>query len=242
MPRRSADSRPSDETTPGLVARGFSFVLERIDDRLALLAQHRPDWSPLSADWLSPEQRRRIAAGRKQLLPRALGLHKRADLRILDATGGLGRDGFTLAALGASVTITERQAQVAQLLEDARRRALLCPDAAIQAAAARVTILSADALHLDAEQLAVFDAAHLDPMYPDDGKSALPQKGMQLLRELAGDDLDAGELLSHLRRVIPRVAVKRPLRAPALGEQRPDAVTEGTQARFDLYLRVRTSA
>lgn len=242
MPRRSADSTAPDAQTPGLAARGFSFVLEHIDDRLALRAQHRPDWSPLSADWLSTEQRRRIAAGRKQLLPRALGLHKRADLRILDATGGLGRDGFTLAALGASVTITERQPQVAELLADARRRALLCPDPSLQAAARRVTILAVDALHLDADRLTAFDAAHLDPMYPDDGKTALPQKGMQLLRELAGDDLDAAQLLSHLRRLIPRVAVKRPLRAPALGEQRPDAVTGGTQARFDLYLRVRAQA
>lgn len=239
MPPRSADPALRNEPTPGLAARGFSFVLERLGDRLALRAEHRPEWSPLSADWLSAEQRRRIAAGRKQLLPRALGLHKRVDLRVLDATGGLGRDGYTLAALGARVTITERQPLVAQLLEDARQRALASADAATQAAASRVDILAVDALHLAAEQLTVFDAAHLDPMYPDDGKTALPQKGMQILRELAGDDLDAAELLAHLRRHIPRVAVKRPLRASPLGDQRPDAVNQGTQARFDLYLRAR---
>jgi 16S rRNA (guanine1516-N2)-methyltransferase len=60
---------------------------------------------------------------------------------------------------------------------------------------------------------------------------------MQLLRELAGDDLDAAELLEHLSRHVRRVAVKRPLRAPWLGTRQPDAVIEGTQARFDVYLR-----
>ncbi|MGQ0618770.1 MAG: class I SAM-dependent methyltransferase [Panacagrimonas sp.] len=217
----------------------MGFVVERVEGRLALRALHRPDWKPLSADWLSAEQRRRIEAGRRQLLPRALGLNRRSDLRILDATGGLGRDGFTLAALGASVCIAERQPLVAQLLEDARQRALACDEALLRAAAARVLVLALDAGDLVADELSAFDAAHLDPMYPDDGKSALPQKGMQMLRELAGDDLDAGTLLQHLRAHVPRVAVKRPLKAPWLGGQRPDAVTEGTQARFDLYLRTR---
>ncbi len=211
-------------------------MLDRIDGRLALRAQHRPEWTPLHADWLSPEQRRRIAAGRRQLLPRALGLHKRADLRLLDATGGLGRDAFTLAALGARVTIAERQPLVAQLLEDARRRAADCDEPRMREAAARTEILAVDARELSADLLAGFDAAHLDPMYPDDGKTALPQKGMQMLRELAGDDLDADQLLRHLRARLVRVAVKRPLKAPWLAELPPEAVVEGTQARFDIYL------
>lgn len=215
----------------------MAFVLERVDGRLALRALHRPDWKPLSADWLSAEQRRRIEAGRRQLLPRALGVHRCAGLRILDATGGLGRDGFTLAALGASVSIAERQPLVAALLEDARGRALVSDEALLREAAARTQVLARDARDLVAEELSVFDAAHLDPMYPDDGKSALPQKGMQMLRELAGNDLDADALLDYLRQHVPRVAVKRPLKSPWLGGQRPDAVSEGTQARFDIYLR-----
>lgn len=154
---------------------------------------------------------------------------------MLDATGGLGRDAFTLAALGAEVVLVERQPLVVELLRDAQRRARLSTDAAIVEAADRLRIVGSDALDIDATQ-GPFDAAYLDPMYPDDGKAALPQKEMQMLRELAGDDLDADRLLEHVRRLARRVAVKRPSKAPPLAGARPDATLPGTQARFDLYL------
>ncbi len=222
--------------TPGGDARGFS--LEPFQDGVALRASHRPDWKPLQIDWTSAEQRSRIRAGRRQLLARAAGLHLKCDARVLDATGGLGRDAFTLAALGAEVVLAERQPLVVELLRDAQRRARLHPDAAVRHAADRLRIVGSDALHMGAGQ-GPFDAVYLDPMYPDDGKSALPQKEMQMLRDLAGDDLDADALLAHALTLAPRVAVKRPLKAPPLAGPRPNAVLEGTQARFDLYLSPR---
>lgn len=219
--------------TPGGDARGFS--LEWQDDRLALRATHRPDWKPLAIDWTSVEQRSRIRAGRRQLLARAVGLHLKRDPTVLDATGGLGRDAFTLAALGAQVVLAERQTLVVELLRDAQRRARLSEDPAVVDAADRIRIVGSDALDVNATQ-GPFDAAYLDPMYPDDGKSALPQKEMQLLRDLAGDDMDAATLLAHVRRLAPRVAVKRPSKAVWLGDTKPNTALEGTQARFDLYL------
>lgn len=222
------------ETTPGGDARGF-FCLETIDGCVALRATHRPEWKPLVIDWETAAQRSRIRGGRRQPLARAVGLHRKPAARVLDATGGLGRDAFTLAALGAEVVLAERQPLVVELLRDAQRRARLSSDAAIVEAADRLRIVGSDALDVNASQ-GPFDAAYLDPMYPDDGKAALPQKQMQMLRELAGDDLDADRLLAHARRLAPRVAVKRPSKAAPLADMRPDAVVEGTQARFDLYL------
>lgn len=222
--------------TPGGDARGF--CLEPTDDRLALRALHRPEWKPLVIDWSSAEQRSRIRAGRRQLLARAVGLHLKRDATVLDATGGLGRDAFTLAALGASLILVERQPLIVELLRDAQRRARLSPDALIAEAADRLRIVGSDALDVNAAQ-GPFDAVYLDPMYPDDGKSALPQKEMQMLRELAGDDLDAAALLAHVRTLSPRVAVKRPSKAVWLGEAQPNMHLEGTQARFDLYLSPR---
>lgn len=224
------------DTTPGGDARGFS--LQPVGDRLALCARHRPDWKPLSIDWTSAEQRSRIRAGRRQLLARAVGLHLKRDACVLDATGGLGRDAFTLAALGACVVLVERQPLVVELLRDAQRRARLCADPAIVSAADRLRIIASDTFDVDAAQ-GPFDAVYLDPMYPHDGKTALPQKEMQMLRDLAGDDPDAAALLAHVRRLAPRVAVKRPLKAEFLGSARPDSIMEGTQARFDLYLCAR---
>lgn len=220
--------------TPGGNARGFSLLATEAGC-VGLCAEHRPDWKPVVADWLSAEMRSRIRAGRRQLLSRAVGLQRHPGLRLLDATGGLGRDAFTLAALGAQVSLVERQPLVVELLRDAQRRARAAPEEALRAAADRIFVIGSDALDVGRDQ-GPFDAVYLDPMYPDDGKSALPQKEMQLLRELAGDDLDAGELLAHARALAPRVAVKRPAKAVWLAGAEPDAVLEGTQARFDLYL------
>jgi len=206
-------------------------VLETRDGRLQLVARHHPGYGPVFVDWLAAAVARRIAAGRRQLLARAAGLHQRSGLRILDATAGMGRDGFTLAALGAHVTLAERNPTVAALLADGRRRALADPAAA--AAAQRLEIVAGDARDLVE---ADWDAILLDPMYPAQGKAALSKKELQVLRELAGDDADAADVLeAALRSRAARVAVKRPLQAPLLGGRVPAFQLKGTQARFDIY-------
>jgi 16S rRNA (guanine1516-N2)-methyltransferase len=151
---------------------------------------------------------------------------------VLDGTAGLGRDGFTLAALGARVTMAERNPTIAALLRDARARAL--QDSATAEAATRVEIVEADARTLWGPASAPrFDVVYLDPMYPD-RKTALAGKELQLLRELTGGDADADDLLAaNARR---RVAVKRPLKAPPLAGRAPSLKLAGTQARFDIYL------
>lgn len=185
-----------------------------------------------------------MAGGKRQLLGKAVGLARMPAPRILDATGGLGRDAFVLASLGASVVVAERNPTVAALLADARLRALADPVAA--AAAARIEIVAADARNLmDLPPGAViggpagerFDVICLDPMYPDRGKHALARKELQLLRELAGPDEDADALLAPaLANARRRVVVKRPLKAPPLAGREPSLAFAGTQARFDVYL------
>jgi 16S rRNA (guanine1516-N2)-methyltransferase len=177
--------------------------------------------------------KRRVSAGKKQLLARAVGLPKHPGLALLDATAGLGRDGFTLAALGARVTLAERNPTVAALLRDAHARALADPDAA--EAAARIEIVEADGRTLcPPGGEARFDVVYADPMYPERGKTALAGKEMQLLRELTGGDPDADGLQDlNARR---RVVVKRPVKAPPLAGHPPSLALAGTQARFDIYL------
>src|SRR3546814_20311726 len=85
---------------------------------LELQAPHHPGFKPIRCDWTDAEMSRRVAAGKQQLLARAIGLHKYKDLSVLDATAGLGRDGFVLAALGAPVTMVARQELFAALLFD----------------------------------------------------------------------------------------------------------------------------
>lgn len=209
-----------------------SFALRERDGRIELAALHHPGYGAICADWTSPEVRRRVQGGRRQLLARAVGLHKTPELKVLDATAGLGRDAFTLAALGARVTLAERNPTVATLITNARARAL--EDPATAEAAARTEILCIDARKLMGPP-ARFDVVYLDPMYPDRGKTALAKKELQLLRELTGGDPDADELLAaaNARR---RVVVKRPKSAPALAGREPSLSLSGTQARFDIYL------
>ncbi len=221
--------------TPDEHVRGFSLV-STDEGALGLQAEHRPEWKPVSADWLSSEMKRRISGGRKQLLSRAVGLRAKPEARILDVTGGLGRDAFTLAALGANITLLERQPMVVALLRDAQQRARNCTDAAMELSADRVCIIGTDAIDFDVPP-DEYDAIYMDPMYPSHGRRSLPQKEMQLLRELAGDDIDADELLRYLLPKAPRIAVKRPAKAPCLAGIEPDVVLRGTQARYDIYLQ-----
>jgi 16S rRNA (guanine1516-N2)-methyltransferase len=199
------------------------------------VAAHHPAWRPVSADWTTPEMRRRIAGGRRQLLGRAAGLAKAPAPEVLDGTAGLGRDAFVLASLGARITLAERNPTVAALLEDARRRA--AADPATAAAAARTQVVHADARRVLETAATGFDVVYLDPMYPHQGRTALAAKELQLLRELCGADPDADALLAPALAVARRrVVVKRPLKAPPLAGRAPSLAFSGTQARFDVYL------
>ncbi|MDD3762120.1 MAG: class I SAM-dependent methyltransferase [Nevskiales bacterium] len=215
--------------------RGVSFSLETIDGRLALVAAHLPKFKPLRCDWTAPEIRRRIAAGKRAPLPRAIGLHKATEpLSVLDATAGMGRDGFVLAALGARVTMVERQPLFAALLRDAHRHALADPQ--WRETAERIELIEADAAAVLASGRR-WDVVHLDPMYPHRDKQALPGKDMQFLRELTGGDVDAGTLLEPaLRAARRRVVVKRPSGAVTLSGRTPSFQLQATQTRYDVYL------
>lgn len=221
----------SEHQTPGEAAWGFLLETDA-DGTRWLRARHRPHVDRLRADWLGPEQQRRIAGGKKQLLARAVGIGRKQPLRVLDATGGMGRDANTLVMLGAEVTLTERHPLIFALLESARDQwALRHPTFAT-----RLNLLHVDAhslLQADGD----WDVVYLDPMYPHRNKAALPGKEMQFFRELTDGDSDADALLPLARaRARWRAVVKRPLSAPPLGNCAADQSLRGTQARFDLYL------
>lgn len=183
--------------------------------------------SPHSGAALVEALPRRLAAGRRQLIARAVGLHRQRDLRVLDATAGFGRDAILLAALGAEVDCCERHATV---------YAKLCAAVAHlpEEIAARVRCHAIEARTVLAD--GHWDVIYLDPMYAPTGKQALPRAAAQALRELVGEDRDADALLAPARAAaLRRVVVKRALRAPALAGTRPMQSLRGNSIRFDLY-------
>lgn len=201
---------------------------------LGLLASHYPKFDPIYADWLSPQMQRRIAGGRRQPLARAIGLQRGRLPQVFDATGGLGRDAYTLAALGAQVTLVERQHLIVQLLQDAHYKASIKQPE--DGAAKRIRIVHGEASKRLVDSDEYFDVVYLDPMYPEHIKSALPSKEMQVLRELTGGDSDAPNLLATALKTGKRVVVKRGRRSTWLGSSRPNVEIKGNQVRFDIYL------
>ena len=203
---------------------------------------HRPSTGPLVCDFVGGAMGHRLRAGigRAQPLPRAVGLKPGLNPRVVDATAGLGRDGFLLAALGLDVTMIERSADVhAALAEGLSRAAQAGPPHA--QTVGRITLIHGDARdHL--ERLRP-DVVVVDPMHPPRGKSALVKKEMRHVRALVGADPDARDLLLHaLQAASNRVVLKWPLGGAALPDLPPvhHSITTKT-IRYDVFMAARAS-
>jgi len=216
------------------VAPDARFVLEYAQGRLQLRDTAAGAPGPLWVDLLSPQLESRRKAGRGLLLAKACGVRKGKPLpRVFDATAGLGRDAFTLAALGCEVVAMERSLVVQALLADGLTRALAAGDAAAQ----RMKLVPGQAATRLVSGLAA-DTVLLDPMFPQDDRSALSRKEMQYFQALLGPDNDEGALFgAAMESGVRRVVVKRPRIAPRIDPTRPaDVVFEGKSVRFDVYL------
>ena len=153
---------------------------------------------------------RAVRFGQSEPLLRAVGSSKSRPLNIVDATGGLGHDGFLLAASGATVTLIERSpvmfAELERALNDARQN-----DDLVEIVA-RISVRLGDSRDLLRDIKA--DVFYVDPMHPERKKSALVKEPMRLLREVVGDDPDSEELIQIALQHSPgRVVVKWPAKA-----------------------------
>ncbi|GAB4350841.1 MAG: class I SAM-dependent methyltransferase [Immundisolibacter sp.] len=150
---------------------------------------------------------------------------------VLDLTAGLATDAFRLARAGFEVIACEREPVIHALVEEALGRAPALPGPG------RLQLRRVDArVALADPALPMPDVIYLDPMFPGEGRTALPRRELQLLREVTGEDGSGAELLALARsRSKRRVVVKRPLHAPALAPD-ADLVFKGRAVRFDVYL------
>ncbi|MBU3023703.1 class I SAM-dependent methyltransferase [Aestuariibacter sp. A3R04] len=181
----------------------------------------------------SSQYRQQHGGGKKEPIAKAVGLKGKDGLKILDATPGLGRDAFVLVALGCEVTLVERSAVVAALLEDGIRR---LANASADLAARMLLVHGNSIEQMKAGDLAV-DVVYLDPMFPHKRKSALVKKEMRLFQHLLGADTDADELLAPARAVASqRVVVKRPAYAEPLASVAPSMAITSKKHRFDVYI------
>lgn len=215
------------------------YKLRYNEDRLELIKTGGNAPGPIFCDFVTGKIGYRLVHGRnkRQPLARALGLKGNPDLKVIDATAGMGRDAMMLASLGCFVLMLERSPIIAALLEDGLKRAAQTT-ALGPLVKKRVRLIHTDAItYLDnLSQQQRPDVVYLDPMYPPRTKNAKVKKEMQILRDLLGNDSDAAALLhASLNCAKNRVVVKRPRFAEPLSDAPPTRSAQGKTTRYDIY-------
>ena len=178
---------------------------------------------------------RRIKRVGAERLIKAMGKKTPKTARIIDATGGLGRDGFLLAAAGFTVRTFERNPILAALLADGLRRA--STTTGIMEICRRIRFTAGDAIDFFAAGGTVAEVIYLDPMFPRTTSTAKVKKELQMIQQVTGADQDIDELFARaLQSAAERVVVKRPQNGPWLNDRRPAYALNGKTIRFDVYL------
>lgn len=162
-------------------------------------------------------------------LIKACRIKNKPEIKILDATCGMGRDSFLMFQSDFEVTACEKHPVIHALLKDGLNRYLN--------ATGELPFL----LHqLPAEQVMAaqsFDVIYLDPMFPQKLKSAKAKKDMQLFQTIHQHTEDNAESLLEmaLKRASQKVVIKRPLRSELLLSKKPTFQIVGKTCRFDAF-------
>ncbi|WP_058910467.1 16S rRNA (guanine(1516)-N(2))-methyltransferase RsmJ [Entomohabitans teleogrylli] len=206
-------------------------------DHLELRKRDEPKLGGIFVDFVSGAMahRRKFGGGRGEAVAKAVGIKGSYLPDVVDATAGLGRDAFVLAALGCRVRMLERHPVVAALLDDGLQRGWQDPEIGPWLRE-RLQLIHASSLTALSDITPRPDVVYLDPMYPHRQKSALVKKEMRVFQALVGADADADGLLAPAQLLATRrVVVKRPDYAPPLaGVTTRSAVTTKSH-RFDIY-------
>lgn len=202
---------------------------------LQQLGKHAPKKS-IKVDFAVKKITYRLKLNKKtENLAKAIGIKTKP--HVLDATAGLGRDAFILAALGCKVTMLEKSPVIAALLQDGLMRA--ARDPALTEIVSRMQLVQTDNIKYMKKLKTRPDVVYLDPMFGPRKKSALVKKEMRILAALLEDEppLDEKKLLEAARTCAKkRVVVKRPRLAKPLDNQTPNFSISGRVCRFDTYL------
>ena len=219
----------------------FTALLVVQEVGLALMQTGAGAPGPVQVDFGGKAMRHRRKGGHNELLGKAVGIGRKTDLQVLDATAGLGRDAFVLADLGCRVTLCEREPVIAAMLDAAIRYAVQSGDRWLLETISRMQLLSGDATTLPAEQLVDVDVIVLDPMFPQRDKHAAVKKEMALFQQVLSLDslsADSEALLQWaLAQDVARVVVKRPRKAPVLGSTGVSHTITGKAVRYDVFVK-----
>ena len=157
------------------------------------------------------------------------------NLKAIDATAGMGEDGFLLAAYGYDVTLYEQNPVIAALLKDALRRAKKHP--VLKDIAVRMKLVEGDSVECLAKLIDPVDVIYLDPMFPERQKSGLINKKLQLIQKLEPPCSEEKDLFDAAVKASPsKIIVKRPLKSVYLDGREPSYILKGKAIRYDCYV------
>jgi len=216
------------------------WILSYDDDGLQLLEVRNNQKKPqriLFVDFISGKNGFRFANNRtiQQPLARAAGIKSGFRPVIFDATGGLGADSFVFASLGCRVVLCERHPVLHALLEDGLSRA--AQHDATAAVVRQMELVHGDSKNYLLSAVPIFDTIYLDPMYPEQKKTALNSAQMRSIRELVGADHDIASLWqTAMGKALSRVVVKRPRQGTPVSDRPPSFSQMMKSSRFDVYL------
>jgi 16S rRNA (guanine1516-N2)-methyltransferase len=213
-----------------------TLLLQYTQERLELCKPGDPELpGALWVDFTGPTARRRSHHPHRELLVQAAKVRKTAQPLLIDATAGLGRDGFLLAAAGFRVRMVECNPVVAALLEDGLNRARRIVELA--GLVERIHLFAGDALEYLPGLTEQPDVIYLDPMFPERTKSAKVKQELRLLQLLNQKTASPEHLLQAALALQPKkVVVKRPLKGPHLLAMLPSYALRGKAVRFDVYV------
>lgn len=166
---------------------------------------------------------------RKDLLSKAVGLKKQESYKVVDGTLGLAKDALHLVAQGAKVVGFEKNPLVATLLMSALENSQVRSD--------QFSIGFQDIESVLDNWSKEFDCLYLDPMFEQINEKSAPKKNMAFLRGLELQPEGFEKIIEKAYNLkVPRIVVKRPLRAGHLYEK-PNSIVEGKIVRYDIYIR-----
>lgn len=205
--------------------------LRRVGGRLTLMA----DGMELAEDFREMLPRLRPDRLGRELLVKAVRVRGVEEIRVFDATAGLGEDSMLLAAAGFSVTMCEGDPVIAALLADGLRRA--ADDLELSGIVGRMSLVEGDSIEILPSLTEAPDVVYLDPMFPARTKSAAVKKKFQLLHRLESPCADEASLMDAALAAHPRkIVVKRPIKAPVLAGVRPSHSISGKAVRYDVIV------
>jgi 16S rRNA (guanine1516-N2)-methyltransferase len=230
-----------DTGTDPARCRDFTALLVAGNNGLSLVQTGPRAPGPVQVDFGGGAMRHRRKGGHNELLGKAVGVGRKQNLHVLDATAGLGRDAFVLADLGCRLTLCEREPVIAAMLDAAIVHSERSEDPWQRGVVSRISLVPGDATVLSLELVDGVDVIYLDPMFPPREKHAAVKKEMALFQQVLFseklvEDADALQQWA-LSQDVARVVIKRPRKAPALGQAPVSHVISGKAVRYDVYVR-----